>query len=516
MDFVEVCKDWLIFKPSATHGHLLSFPWLFPQNAVVVFFRTINFCTMLKSFEKALMTADLVGRMARYVQEPQRKLFDRLRISTNTFLVLEVRRDNLLRDAFNQLWRRQKRELFRPLKVRMGMDEGEEGFDLGGVQQEFFRLAIAEVLDPTYGLFTIDETTRMTWFLPNSKAPLHQYVLVGLLFGLAIYNGLTLSVTFPLALYRKLLEMPVEKLQHISDGWPELSKSLGEMLSFEGSVEDIFVREYAFSFESQGATYDIDMLKHRKRDLWPPQRASGAGEERHIGNALTSPEKADGSVLAEAPFALAGSQQEDMLCEREKNAADGEEATMVTNDNREQYTRDYISWLTDKTIAPQYAAFAAGFYLPVHKKSLQLFSPPALKSLVEGIQEIDIDGLQSATQYEDGYSAHHPAITSFWQTVQGFSLQERRQLLEFVTASERVPARGITDLTFIIQRNGVGDEVCYQTYGTAPMHGLTGAKRLPTSMTCFGRLLLPEYSNKEIMEQKLKLAIVNCRGFGSQ
>ena len=66
-------------------------------------------------------------------------------------LVLEIRRDNILTDALNQLWRREKRELLRPLKVRMGMDEGEEGVDLGGVQQEFFRIAIGEALNPDYG-----------------------------------------------------------------------------------------------------------------------------------------------------------------------------------------------------------------------------------------------------------------------------------------------------------------------------------------------------------------------------
>lgn len=65
--------------------------------------------------------------------------------------MLEIRRDKVLQDAFDQLWRRELRELLRPFKVRLGESLGEEGFDLGGVQQEFFRLAIAEALDPNYG-----------------------------------------------------------------------------------------------------------------------------------------------------------------------------------------------------------------------------------------------------------------------------------------------------------------------------------------------------------------------------
>jgi len=40
----------------------------------------------------------------------------------------------------------------RPLKIRLGEEAGEEGLDSGGVQQEFFRLAVAEALNPDYGM----------------------------------------------------------------------------------------------------------------------------------------------------------------------------------------------------------------------------------------------------------------------------------------------------------------------------------------------------------------------------
>ena len=79
------------------------------------------------------------------------RLFDRLRSSTSRYLILDVRRKYILEDAMNQLWRREPGELMKPLKVRMGVAEGEEGVDLGGIQQEFFRLAIAEALSPKYG-----------------------------------------------------------------------------------------------------------------------------------------------------------------------------------------------------------------------------------------------------------------------------------------------------------------------------------------------------------------------------
>lgn len=40
-------------------------------------------------------------------------------------------------------------------------------------------------------------------------------------------------------------------------------------------------------------------------------------------------------------------------------------------------------------------------------------------------------------------------------------------------------------------------------------------QRIPTSMTCFGKLLLPEYSSFEKLKRKLEIALENSQGFGS-
>lgn len=75
----------------------------------------------------------------------------RLKIALDRFLTINVRRDHILEDTFNQLWRRERRELLRPLKVIMGSGEGEEGLDQGGVSLEYFRLAVNEALAPAIG-----------------------------------------------------------------------------------------------------------------------------------------------------------------------------------------------------------------------------------------------------------------------------------------------------------------------------------------------------------------------------
>lgn len=385
-------------------------------------------------------------------------LQDLLKTASAKYLVLEIGRATVLRDAFNQLWRREERELLRPLKVRLGEDGGEEGFDSGGVQQEFFRLAIAECLDPNHGAFVIDDRTRMAWFAPGSLVESWKFELMGLLVSLAVFNGLTLPVTFPRALYHKLLGWPVEDLSHIEDGWPSLANGLTSLLDWnenDGKVEDIFARTYEFSVSTYGSHITKQMTS--ENSSWP-----------QIG-------------------------EPDLVAEE-----GAEEAPMVTADNREAYVKDYIRYLTDVSVRPHFAAFERGFRACLVPKSLTLLNPPLLQSLVEGVQEIDIAELRRYTRYV-GWDASHHTVKDFWSIVKRYDENMKRRLLEFVTASDRLPVGGMQNLQFVVQKNGEEE-------------GEGG--HLPTAYTCYGTLLLPEYRDKEALKERLSMALENAQGFG--
>lgn len=155
LDVMEMPLEWLDFDAAGASTHLLAYPFLFSPSVLVTYFRAINHAAMYKSFESAAMAEHMAQRMTFTDPDSGRgavRLQDRLRVAQSNYLVLEIRRNDVLTDAMDQLWRRQRRELMRPLKVRMGMEEGEEGVDHGGVQQEFFRVAIAEAMEPKYGM----------------------------------------------------------------------------------------------------------------------------------------------------------------------------------------------------------------------------------------------------------------------------------------------------------------------------------------------------------------------------
>lgn len=325
----------------------------------------------------------------------------------------------------------------------------------------------------------------MSWFQPCALEPLYKFELLGLLTSLAIYNGLTLPITFPLALYRKLLDMPVTSLEHVRDGWPELAKGLTDLLTWsDGNVEDVFMRSYVFSAEALGSTLFVDMERVGRNDIWPPTKAdkgkgtedstsfgsvqgrlrtSSAEDESH-GSPHSSTEGSDGWINLANDFrdsedaSISGKAAQNL---RPRTNSITSQASMVTNENREQYVMDYIFWLTDKSIRPQYEAFARGFFVCLDQKALSIFTPNALQSVVEGIQEIDVNALEQTARYENGYHADHRIIKDFWHVVRQFSPEKVRQLLEFVTASDRIPVNGIRSIMFVIQRNGTSDEVSH-------------------------------------------------------
>jgi hypothetical protein len=58
-------------------------------------------------------------------------------------------------------------------------------------------------LDPSFGLFKYDPETRFCWF---GSGDLGVFEFVGILFGLALYNGVMVRINFGSVFYKKLLK----------------------------------------------------------------------------------------------------------------------------------------------------------------------------------------------------------------------------------------------------------------------------------------------------------------------
>lgn len=74
--------------------------------------------------------------------------------------------------------------------------------------------------------------------------------------------------------------------------------------------------------------------------------------------------------------------------------------------------------------------------------------------------------------------------------------KNQRKLLSFITASDRIPAMGAANL--VIKLACLGDD----------------SSRFPTARTCFNRLGLYRYRDRQQFETKLWRAVAEGEGFG--
>ena len=311
--------------------------------------------------------------------------------------------------------------------------------------------------------------------------------------------------------YRKLLEWPIG-IRDIEDGWPELAKGLQALRDWPGDdVEEVFSRSFVFSVDVFGTKLDVDMDRLRKKaERRKQSQRQRLDKRRFEENEVLSedskatfeiPKKAKVRKIPQVHSTGTTSKSAQGTHSDSSSSSSGSDGTpepiMVTNENRDHYIRLYIAHLTDHSIARMWDAFELGFFTCIKRKTIHLFSAHQLKALIEGLPDIDIDALERITKYEGGFDAQHSTIQHFWTVVSSWPQEKVRQLLEFVTASDRLPTGGVERLTFVIQRNGAGD-----------------GGRLPTSLTCFGRLLLPEYHSEKMLREGLETAVENSKGFG--
>ncbi|KAL6608257.1 hypothetical protein ACP70R_041320 [Stipagrostis hirtigluma subsp. patula] len=175
----------------------------------------------------------------------------------------------------------------------------------------------------------------------------------------------------------------------------------------------------------------------------------------------------------------------------------------VTNDNVITFIHLVANHRLNYQIRPQSTHFLRGFQQLIPKDWIDMFNEHEIQILISGsLESLDIDDLRSNTNYSAGYHPDHEVIDMFWEVLKGFSSDNQKKFLKFVTGCSRGPLLGFQYLEpkFCIQRAGVPGMEDHND-------------RLPTSATCMNLLKLPPYKTKEQLQTKLLYAINSEAGF---
>lgn len=140
---------------------------------------------------------------------------------------IKVRRQELVEDTLNCLVKGNV-NLKKKLKVKF---VNEPAQDEGGVQKEFYQLLIKELFNTEYTMFYELKESNILWFNGSTFESNLKFELLGILMGMAIYNGVLLDIHFPHACYKMLLDQTPD-LEDLKEYSPQLGKSLEFIVNY--------------------------------------------------------------------------------------------------------------------------------------------------------------------------------------------------------------------------------------------------------------------------------------------
>ena len=175
----------------------------------------------------------------------------------------------------------------------------------------------------------------------------------------------------------------------------------------------------------------------------------------------------------------------------------------VTNSNKLFYIHTVADFWLNRQIKMQYTHFVAGLADLISINWLRMFNAVELQTLISGSSiSIDIQDWRIHTTYAGGddqgrFSDTHPYIEEFWNILSSWDNTKHSSLLKFITSCSRPPLLGFKEVypPIAIHSAGSSDE------------------RLPTASVCMNILKLPVFPTRQVLEEKLLMAIESRSGF---
>ena len=139
------------------------------------------------------------------------------------------------------------------------------------------------------------------------------------------------------------------------------------------------------------------------------------------------------------------------------------------------------------------------------KEVITNFTSDEFELILNGRPFIDIEEWKIFTEYKEPYNTNHYIIKWFWEILNNLSQKELSNLLLFSTGSGRVPLGG-----FAVLESNRGN-IARFTIEMLPYQN--GCKNFIKAHTCFNRIDIPLYKNKQEMVEMIKF-VANQEIFG--
>ncbi|KAL5000105.1 hypothetical protein BDV10DRAFT_183699 [Aspergillus recurvatus] len=174
----------------------------------------------------------------------------------------------------------------------------------------------------------------------------------------------------------------------------------------------------------------------------------------------------------------------------------------VTIENVDLYVARVVDMTLGSGVQAQVGAFRTGFSQVFPHSALQTFTPNELVMLFGRAEEDwSIETLMDSIKADHGFNMDSRSVRNLLQTMSELDTQQRRDFLQFVTGSPKLPIGGFKSLTPIFTVVCRPSEPPYLP-----------DDYLPSVMTCVNYLKLPDYSSLDVLRERLSIAIKEGQG----
>ncbi|KAH7032398.1 thyroid hormone receptor interactor 12 [Macrophomina phaseolina] len=176
--------------------------------------------------------------------------------------------------------------------------------------------------------------------------------------------------------------------------------------------------------------------------------------------------------------------------------------TSVTIDNVATYVQSVLDMTLGSGVQKQVDAFRAGFSQVFPYSALRAFTSDELVMLFGRTEEDwSLETLMDSIKADHGYNLDSKSVRNLLQVMSELTPSQRRDFLQFVTGSPKLPIGGFKALTPMFTVVCKPSEPPY-----------TSDDYLPSVMTCVNYLKMPDYSSLDVLKEKLFVAIKEGQG----
>ena len=330
---------------------------------------------------------------------------------------------------------------------------GEESQDAGGLIREWLTILFNKILDEETGLFERSDTEEIGYIVKKNLVPSKENLNKFYFIGKVLAKALLENLTVNCCLNKAIYQL-----------------ILKENIKFE---DLIFIDKPLYN-----SLINLKKLKEEQSDI-------------------------DNIAFCEIYFSCDYKDDRGNLIT--KNLIPNGKNILVTKDNLDLYISKRIEEFKNSQLIGV-NEIIKGINSVFDINYLKIFTSDQLELLINGTPFIDVEDWRINTQYKN-YNDYDETIIIFWEVISSLSQEELSDFLLFCTGSSKVPIGGFKSLE--------SNRGQISKFEIVKIEYKQGAKNFLRAHTCFNRLDLPNFPDRDTLNEAIKFALENeILGFG--